>query len=66
MCVTSPTYEGLSADIPSIAKFCKEENIKLLIDGAHGSLFPFIESIPNYDIKVAPTGINIEGVDIVV
>jgi arginine/lysine/ornithine decarboxylase len=57
--VTTPTYEGLAADVPSIAAYCKAKGLRLLIDGAHGSIFPFHEDMP-------PTGIGIDGVDIVV
>ena len=39
--ITSPTYEGLSADIEGIAKFCFENKINLVVDGAHSSVFPF-------------------------
>ena len=58
--LTSPTYDGLAADIYEIAKICKDRNIRLLIDGAHGSLFPFHKEI------FPPSGIGIEGVDIIV
>ena len=58
--MTSPTYEGFSADIPEIAKLCKKHNAKLLIDGAHGALYPFDPE------NFAETGLNVDGVDIVV
>jgi arginine decarboxylase len=60
VCITTPTYEGLSADITTIADICKKREVLLLIDGAHGSIFPFApEHCP-------PSGLGIDGVDIVV
>ena len=58
--LTSPTYDGLAADIQRIAKLCQNRNIRLLIDGAHGSLFPFHKEL------FPESGIGIQGVDIVV
>lgn len=58
--ITSPTYEGLSADIEAIAHFCRERKISLVVDGAHSSVFPFAPDL------FPGSGIGIEGVDIVV
>lgn len=58
--LTSPTYDGLSADIGKIAKICHERNIRLLIDGAHGSLFPFHKEL------FPDSGLGMQGVDIVI
>ena len=58
--LTSPTYDGLAADIPRIANLCHERKIKLLIDGAHGSIFPFLKD------RLPESGLGIQGVDIVV
>lgn len=58
--MTSPTYDGLAADLPKIAKLCKDRDIKLLVDGAHGSLFPFLKDI------FPESGLGIDGIDIVV
>ena len=57
MCVTSPTYEGLSADIPQIASLCLSRNIRLVIDNSHGSLFHFDT------VNFPPSGLGIKGVD---
>lgn len=35
--VTSPSYEGVIADIASVSALCKKKGIKLLVDGAHGA-----------------------------
>lgn len=58
--ITSPTYEGLSADIESIAKFCSKNEICLVVDGAHSSVFPFAPDL------FPVSGIGMDGVDIVV
>ncbi len=42
VCITSPSYEGLIAELPAIAAFCKTSNVRLLVDGAHGSILPFL------------------------
>ena len=39
--ITSPDYLGGTSDIKSIAKVCKEYNIPLLVDNAHGSYLKF-------------------------
>ncbi|OGI00150.1 MAG: hypothetical protein A2Y25_00175 [Candidatus Melainabacteria bacterium GWF2_37_15] len=44
--LTSPTYEGIATDIRSIAQLCKEKNIPLIVDEAHGALWPFSEFLP--------------------
>lgn len=44
--VTSPTYEGVVSDIKAIAKVCKKNNVVLIVDEAHGALYPFCEKLP--------------------
>ncbi len=58
--ITSPTYEGLAADIHGIAQYCLVKGIKLVVDGAHSSVFPFAPEL------YPPSGIGMEGVDLVV
>ena len=58
--ITSPTYEGFTADVTAIGKLCKAKGITLVVDGAHGSLFPFIPEL------FPVSGIGIDGVDIVI
>ncbi len=41
--ITSPDYLGRMSNIESIAKVCKEYNIPLLVDNAHGSYLKFQE-----------------------
>lgn len=40
--ITSPTYYGEISDITAISKVCKEYNIPLLVDNAHGSHLKFL------------------------
>lgn len=40
--ITSPTYYGEISDIAGISKVCKEYNIPLLVDNAHGSHLKFL------------------------
>lgn len=51
--VTSPSYEGIVSDIPKISEACKKRGIYLIIDEAHGALYPFSEELPQSAIKYA-------------
>ncbi|WP_042275292.1 aminotransferase class I/II-fold pyridoxal phosphate-dependent enzyme [[Clostridium] dakarense] len=42
----NPTYYGACCDLEEIIKVCKEKNILVLIDEAHGAHFPFNEELP--------------------
>lgn len=44
--VTSPTYEGIISDIKAIKKICSKHNVFLIIDEAHGALYPFCKELP--------------------
>lgn len=50
--ITSPTYYGACADIRSIAKLCKEKDILLLVDEAHGAHFNFSSLLPECAINL--------------
>jgi len=68
VCITSPSYEGLIAELEPIASFCFENNVRLLVDGAHGSILPFLresalKTASDYGVL---SGIGMKGVDIVV
>ncbi len=41
--ITSPDYLGKVSDIRKIAEICKENDVLLLVDNAHGSYFKFLE-----------------------
>lgn len=53
MVITSPTYEGFVADIKSISEFCHDNNCKLIVDEAHGALYPFSDKLPKSAVKYA-------------
>ena len=44
--LTSPNYYGFCSDIRRIGEICRERNVLLLVDCAHGAHFPFSESLP--------------------
>lgn len=44
--VTSPTYEGIGSDITEIARLCKHRGVALVVDEAHGSLWPLSDELP--------------------
>ncbi len=41
--LTHPSYEGITIDIDKIADYCREREIALVVDEAHGSHFPFLD-----------------------
>lgn len=44
--LVSPTYEGLCADVETIATLCHEKEIPLIVDEAHGAHFGFHPALP--------------------
>lgn len=56
--ITNPTYEGVVSDIQAISKICKQYNVPLIVDEAHGCLWNFNEKLPTTSLKL--------GADIVV
>ena len=51
--VTSPSYEGIVSDIPKISKACKKRGVFLIVDEAHGALYPFSDRLPESAISYA-------------
>lgn len=51
--VTSPTYEGYVSDIKTIKSICSKHNAKLIVDEAHGALYPFSDNLPESAVKYA-------------
>ena len=51
--ITSPTYEGFAADIREISKICHANSVKLIVDEAHGALYPFSDELPESAVKYA-------------
>ena len=41
--VTSPDYLGNIADIPALSGFCKDNDIPLIVDNAHGAYLRFLD-----------------------
>lgn len=48
--VASPTYEGVVSDIKSIKEICKKYGTYLIVDEAHGALYPFCDKLPTSSI----------------
>lgn len=44
--ITSPTYEGIGSDIQAISDLCHAYHVSLIVDEAHGSLWPFSDALP--------------------
>lgn len=44
--ITSPTYEGIVSDIEKIKEICSKSGVYLIVDEAHGALYPFCEELP--------------------
>ena len=44
--IVSPTYEGLCADLPTIAQICHQAGVPLVVDEAHGAHFGFHPQLP--------------------
>lgn len=44
--INSPTYEGIVSDIKAIKQVCAKFGAYLIVDEAHGALYPFCEKLP--------------------
>jgi len=51
--VTSPSYEGFVCDIEKIAEVCRSNQVYLIVDEAHGALYPFCDELPKSAVKIA-------------
>lgn len=51
--VTSPSYEGIISDIKSLKKVCKKYNTYLIVDEAHGALYPFSNKLPESAVRIS-------------
>ena len=51
--VTSPSYEGVVSDIQELKEFCHKQGAYLIIDEAHGALYPFNEKLPQSAVNIA-------------
>ncbi|MCM1339676.1 MAG: aminotransferase class I/II-fold pyridoxal phosphate-dependent enzyme [Muribaculaceae bacterium] len=51
--ITSPTYEGIISDIEEIKAICERYEAYLIVDEAHGALYPFSDMLPLSAVNVA-------------
>ena len=51
--ITSPSYEGIVSDIRTIKELCKKYNAYLIVDEAHGALYPFCDNLPESAVNIA-------------
>lgn len=51
--ITSPTYEGVISDIEEIRAVCDRYEAFLIVDEAHGALYPFSDNLPLSAVNIA-------------
>lgn len=51
--VTSPSYEGIISDVEKIKEICRNNGAYLIIDEAHGALYPFSGKLPQSAVNIA-------------
>lgn len=51
--ITSPSYEGIISDIEEIKTICERHGAFLVVDEAHGALYPFSDKLPLSAVNVA-------------
>jgi len=51
--VTSPSYEGIVSNISLISELCQTYGVKMIVDEAHGALYPFSEKLPKSSVGIA-------------
>lgn len=51
--VTSPSYEGVVCEINDLQEVCRKYGAYLIVDEAHGALYPFSEKLPQSAVKIA-------------
>lgn len=51
--VTSPTYEGYVSDIKELKQLCEKYGAYLIVDEAHGALYPFSDRLPQSAVNIA-------------
>lgn len=50
--ITSPTYEGIVSDVKKIKEICIKYGAFLIVDEAHGALYPFCKKLPTTAIEL--------------
>ncbi|MBO5346673.1 MAG: aminotransferase class I/II-fold pyridoxal phosphate-dependent enzyme [Lachnospiraceae bacterium] len=56
--ITSPTYEGLVADVEGIAEAAHKHGVPLIVDEAHGAHFGFADMLPQSSVRYADVVIH--------
>ena len=51
--VTSPSYEGIVSDIKELKRVCEKNGAYLIVDEAHGALYPFSDKLPQSAVNIA-------------
>lgn len=51
--ITSPSYEGVISDIEEIKNICERHEAFLIVDEAHGALYPFSDMLPLSAVNIA-------------
>lgn len=51
--ITSPSYEGIISDIEEIKLICEKHEAFLIVDEAHGALYPFCPLLPLSAVNIA-------------
>lgn len=51
--ITSPTYEGIVSDVKAIKALCNKYGTYLIVDEAHGALYPFSDNLPQSAVNIA-------------
>lgn len=51
--ITSPTYEGFVADVKEITNICHKKGVIIIVDEAHGALYPFSDDLPESAVRYA-------------
>lgn len=51
--ITSPSYEGVISDIEEIKNICEKYEAFLIVDEAHGALYPFSDALPLSAVNIA-------------
>lgn len=41
--LTHPSYEGITVDLAQLSEYCRQHDVALVVDEAHGSHFPFLD-----------------------
>ena len=51
--ITSPSYEGIVSSVGEIKELCNKYGTYLIVDEAHGALYPFSDKLPQSAVNIA-------------